>query len=85
LKIDRNNATAPGAVNIYDWYNLGEYVATSSQFNFNEIVYQKMDDLSSGGTGKSDCGTEEFESESNPTQSSNGKYWNLELRRRMRA
>ena len=37
-------APAPAAINIYDWYNLGEYVAASSEFNFNVTVYEQMDD-----------------------------------------
>jgi hypothetical protein len=37
-------APAPASINIYDWYNLGEYVAASSEFNFNTTVYEQMDD-----------------------------------------
>lgn len=35
---------APAAINIYDWYNLGEYVAAASQAPFNQTVYQQMDE-----------------------------------------
>jgi hypothetical protein len=35
---------APASVNIYDWYNLGEYLGAASQFNFNVVIYQQMDD-----------------------------------------
>jgi hypothetical protein len=35
---------APAAVNIYDWYNLGEYLSAASQFNFNVVIYPQMDD-----------------------------------------
>jgi hypothetical protein len=35
---------APAAVNIYDWYNLGEYLDAASSFNFNMVIYQQMDD-----------------------------------------
>jgi hypothetical protein len=35
---------APAAVNIYDWYNLGEHVTAATKFNFNESIYQQMDD-----------------------------------------
>lgn len=35
---------APAAINIYDWYNLGEYTAAAAQFPFNQTVYQDMDD-----------------------------------------
>jgi hypothetical protein len=43
---DPLNATppAPDSVNIYDWYNLGEYLNAAAQFNFNEVVHQEMDD-----------------------------------------
>jgi hypothetical protein len=37
-------APAPAAINIYDWYNIGEYVDASSQLNFNYTVYEQMDD-----------------------------------------
>jgi len=38
------NPPAPASVNIYDWYNLGEYLGAASQFNFNVVIYQQMDD-----------------------------------------
>jgi hypothetical protein len=37
-------APAPAAINIYDWYNLGEYVSASNQWDFNASVYDQMDD-----------------------------------------
>src|SRR5260370_12748245 len=35
---------APAAINIYDWYNLGEHVDAAGQYNFNQSVYEQMDD-----------------------------------------
>ncbi|MBV8377226.1 MAG: hypothetical protein JO279_09510 [Verrucomicrobia bacterium] len=35
---------APASINIYDWYNLGEYLEASSQLNFNFSVADQMDD-----------------------------------------
>jgi hypothetical protein len=37
-------APAPAAINIYDWYNLGEYISAASEFNFNVSIYEQMDD-----------------------------------------
>ena len=35
---------APASVNIYDWYNLGEYLDAASTLNFNVVIYQQIDD-----------------------------------------
>lgn len=35
---------APAGINIYDWYNLGEHVDAATKFNFNQSVYQQLDD-----------------------------------------
>ena len=37
-------APAPAAINIYDWYNLGEYVAAAWEYDFNVTIYEQMDD-----------------------------------------
>jgi hypothetical protein len=37
-------APAPAAINIYDWYNLGENVGAATNFYFNVTVYEQMDD-----------------------------------------
>jgi len=35
---------SPASVNIYDWYNLGEYIGAVSAFNFNVSIVQQMDE-----------------------------------------
>jgi hypothetical protein len=35
---------APAAINIYDWYNIGEHADAAAQYNFNQTVYEQMDD-----------------------------------------
>ena len=34
---------SPANVNIYDWYNLGELICATIEFNYNVGVYQQMD------------------------------------------
>ena len=41
---DNTTPAAPAAVNIYDWFKIGEYADAIGTFRFNAAVYDKIDD-----------------------------------------
>jgi hypothetical protein len=45
---DATRPAAPAAVNIYDWFKIGEYADAIGTFRFNAAVYDKMDHTYNG-------------------------------------
>jgi hypothetical protein len=43
-QLDDKKPAAPAAVNIYDWFKIGEYADAIGTFRFNAAVYDKIDD-----------------------------------------
>ena len=46
--LDNTRRAAPAAVNIYDWFKIGEYADAMGTIRFNAAVFDKMDDTYKG-------------------------------------